>query len=111
MADDASREAALMLATGNQLRAARALLDMDQAALAERAGVDVALIAALEKQGPERLSAGRDLLRAIAAALESAGVELLDHGRPGVRLKSNQTSDPSDRLHAGSNDEWPEADA
>ena len=100
-----------MLTIGNQLRAARALVGMEAAALAERAGVDVSAIDAMEKRGSETFANGPDVVRAVAAALERAGVEFLNHGRPGVRLRAASAAERSDTHHARSNDEWPEADA
>ena len=100
-----------MFTTGNQLRAARALVAMDQAALAERAGVDVAAIGAMEARGAEAVSGERDAFKAVVAALGDAGIEFLNHGRPGVRLRADRAGVSRDPLHARSNDEWPEADA
>jgi predicted transcriptional regulator len=76
-----------MLTTGNQLRAARALVDMDQGTLAERAGVNINTIGAMEKRGAQMLTSGLDKVTAVMKALEDAGVEFLNHGNPGVRLK------------------------
>ena len=76
-----------MLTTGNQLRAARALVDMDQATLAEKAGVNINTIGSMEKRGAALLSSSLEKVRAVMAVLEAAGVEFLNHGQPGVRLK------------------------
>jgi hypothetical protein len=76
-----------MLTTGNQLRAARALVDMDQGSLADRAGVNINTISAMEKRGDEILTSGLDKVRAVMTALEAAGVEFLNHGKPGVQLR------------------------
>ena len=76
-----------MLSTGNQLKAARALADMDQTTLAERASVNVNTIRNMEAKGAVEITSGADILRRVQIALEAAGVEFLDHGRPGVRLK------------------------
>ena len=97
--------------SGNQLRAARALVAMEQAMLAERAGVAIEAIVAMENCGAEAVSGARDAVKAVIAALEAAGIEFLNHGRPGVRLRPPRAGDRADSLHAGSNDEWPEADA
>ncbi|MER8567645.1 hypothetical protein NKH85_16975 [Mesorhizobium sp. M0924] len=75
-----------MLTTGNQLRAARALVDMDQGTLAKRAGVNINTISAMEKKGAGGLTSGLDKVRAVMAVLEEAGVEFLNHGNPGVRM-------------------------
>ncbi|RWL45320.1 MAG: hypothetical protein EOR60_15380 [Mesorhizobium sp.] len=75
-----------MLTTGNQLRAARALVDMDQGTLAKRAGVNINTISAMEKRGAEGLTSGLDKIRAVMQVLEAEGIEFLNHGSPGVRL-------------------------
>lgn len=79
--------------TGPQMRAARALLGIDQKTLAELSGLSVPTIQRMEA------SAGNvrgvvDSLTKVVAALELAGVELIGEGTPstaggrGVRLKS-----------------------
>lgn len=75
-----------MLSTGNQLRAARGLVAMDQVTLAERAKVSANTIRSMEAKGANILTSGHDTVHAVQAALEAAGVEFLNHGRPGVRL-------------------------
>jgi len=75
-----------MLTTGNQLRAARALADMDQGTLAKRAGININTVSAMEKRGAEGLTSGLDKVRAVMTVLEEAGIEFLNHGSPGVRL-------------------------
>ena len=75
-----------MLTTGNQLRAARALVDMDQAALAQKAGVHINTIRQMEKRGAEVLTSGLDTIQAVMQVLEAEGIEFLNHGQPGVRL-------------------------
>lgn len=80
-----------MLSTGNQLRAARGLVAMDQVTLAERAGVSANTIRSMEAKGTSILTSGHDTVRMVQAALEAAGVEFLNHGRPGVRLLAPQT--------------------
>ena len=76
-----------MLTTGNQLRAARALVNMDQGTLADRAGVNINTISAMEKKGAAMLTSGLDKIRAVMTVLEAEGVEFLNHGSPGVRLR------------------------
>ena len=76
-----------MLTTGNQLRAARALVNMDQGTLADRAGVNINTISAMEKKGAAMLTSGLDKIRAVMTVLEDEGVEFLNHGSPGVRLR------------------------
>jgi transcriptional regulator with XRE-family HTH domain len=78
--------------TAAQLRAARALLGMDQRALAEASGLSLPTI--------QRMEASEDVIRGqveslmkLIAALEAAGIELInqgavsDSGGRGVRLK------------------------
>lgn len=77
-----------MLTTGNQLRAARALVNMDQGGLAKAAGVNINTISSMEKKAEATLTSGLDVVRRVQVALEAAGVEFLNHGRPGVRLKN-----------------------
>ena len=79
--------------TAAQLRAARALLGMDQRALAEASGLSLPTI--------QRMEASEDVIRGqveslmkLIAAIEAAGVELINQGAVsagggrGVRLKS-----------------------
>lgn len=79
--------------TSAQMRAARALLGIDQKTLAELSGLSVPTIQRMEA------SAGHvrgvvDSLTRVVGALEAAGVELIGDGAPsstggrGVRLKS-----------------------
>jgi DNA-binding XRE family transcriptional regulator len=76
-----------MLITGNQLKAARALIGMEQGALADAAGVHVNTIRKMEAKATEELTSGAVIVRKVQMALETAGVEFLNHGRPGVRLR------------------------
>ncbi|KAB1072198.1 hypothetical protein F6X51_17415 [Methylobacterium planeticum] len=76
-----------MLTTGNQLKAARALVGMEQSRLAEVAGLNVNTIRNMEAAGLGPI-AGRSVnVQAIQRALEEAGVTFLNGGEPGVRLK------------------------
>lgn len=75
-----------VLTTGYQLKAARALVGMEQADLAERSGVAVTTIRKMEWKGAETLTSGLDTIKRVQEALEAAGVEFLNHGQPGVRL-------------------------
>jgi transcriptional regulator with XRE-family HTH domain len=72
----------------SQCRAARALIDLDQNGLAERASVSRGVIIDFEKG---RRTPGTNNLAAIRAALEAAGIRFIDgnysgSGGPGVRL-------------------------
>lgn len=77
-----------MLRTGNQIKAARALTDLNQAALAERAGVNVNTIRAMEGRGNGVLVSGLDTVTKVQEALEAAGVVFIPEngGGAGVRL-------------------------
>jgi len=77
--------------TGAQIRAARALLGLDQKTLAEMAGVSVPTIQRMEKRGGT-VGGGVETLTRVVEALERAGVELIAEGAEsrgggrGVRL-------------------------
>jgi transcriptional regulator with XRE-family HTH domain len=78
--------------TAAQLRAARALLGMDQRALAEASGLSLPTIQRMEAS--EGVIRGNvESLMKLIAALEAAGIELInegavsDKGGRGVRLK------------------------
>ena len=80
--------------TAAQMRAARALLGLDQRALAHMAGVSLPTIQRMEaSDGTVRGVIGT--LSKVVDALESAGVELIGPGQPsqgqgrGVRLKES----------------------
>src|SRR5471032_2908279 len=81
-----------MLTTGNQLRAARALVDMDQSDLASAAGLSKNSILSMEKRGAQTLTSGLDVVLAVMQVLEASGVEFLNHGQPGVRLRKRATT-------------------
>ena len=83
----------MFLITAAQLRAARALLGLDQRELAERAGLSPPTVQRMESS--EGVIRGNiDSLGKLISALEAAGVELLGDGLPsnglgrGVRLKA-----------------------
>lgn len=78
--------------TGPQMRAARALLSIDQKTLAELAGLSVPTIQRMEAS-TGNVRGVVDSLTKVVAALELAGVELIGEGSVstsggrGVRLK------------------------
>ncbi|WP_306261067.1 helix-turn-helix domain-containing protein [Pararhizobium sp. IMCC21322] len=82
--------------TASQLRAARALLGIDQKTLAAMAGVSLPTIQRMEASDGN-VRGIIDTLTKVAAALDKAGIELIgdyarsDPGGRGVRLK-NPTS-------------------
>lgn len=82
--------------TANQLRAARALLNMDQRQTAELAKLSVPTIQRMEAS--EGVIRGNvDSLMKLVSALENAGIELINPGVPsssggrGVRLSDHVT--------------------
>ena len=82
-----------MAITGNQIRAARALIGMEQVTLAEKAGVSANTIRNMEAVGGNRVKVRTDTLDAVADALRAEGVLFLDDGDvtaggAGVRLKA-----------------------
>lgn len=78
-----------MLRTGNQLKAARALIDMKQGELAKLAGVNINTVVFMERSGSSDITSAVEKVQAVQSALEASGVEFLNHGRPGVRLKAD----------------------
>jgi transcriptional regulator with XRE-family HTH domain len=77
--------------TAEQLRAARAMLRMDQSALAVASGVSVETIKRLEGMEGHLSEVRVATINAISATLESAGIEFIDEngGGAGVRLKKS----------------------
>jgi hypothetical protein len=82
----------MTLVTGNQLRAARALAELDQETLASEAGVNVNTIRNMEARRGELITSGAVTVRNVQTVLEGRGVEFLNHGQPGVRLKISEAS-------------------
>jgi hypothetical protein len=78
--------------TSQQMRAARALLELDQKALAERAGVSLPTIQRMEASGGQVRGIVESLVK-VVSALEKAGIELIGENAPsqgtgrGVRLR------------------------
>ena len=77
--------------TSEQIRAARALLRMEQKELAERSGVSLTSVKRLEAMDGDLTATRVSTVDALQKALEAAGVTFLedgDHreGGPGVRL-------------------------
>ncbi|AZO79645.1 hypothetical protein B5U98_29325 [Bosea sp. Tri-39] len=75
-----------MLTTGNQLKAARVLAEIDQTALATLVGVNVNTIRNMEAAASGPIAGRAATVQAVQRALEAAGVDFLNHGQPGVRL-------------------------
>lgn len=78
--------------TSAQVKAARALIGMDQRTLAEKSGVSLPTIQRMEKLGVGRSSAAN--VAAVEAAFAAAGAEFIaeNGGGPGVRLKGRQNN-------------------
>ena len=79
-----------MSLTGEQIRAGRALARMEQAALADAAGLSIATVKRLESTlGP--ISANTTTETAVRRALSEAGVVCIEDNDfgPGVRLREN----------------------
>ena len=83
--------------TANQLRAARALLSIDQRQMAELAGLSVPTIQRMEASDGV-IRANVNSLMKLVSALESAGIELINPGAAsatggrGVRLREHVTN-------------------
>lgn len=75
-----------MLTTGNQLKAARALADIEQKDLAEKAGLNVNTIRNMESAGSGPIAGRSTNVQNVQRILEDLGIEFLNHGHPGVRL-------------------------
>jgi transcriptional regulator with XRE-family HTH domain len=83
--------------TANQLRAARALLSIDQRQMAELADLSVPTIQRMEASDGV-IRANVDSLMKLVSALDSAGIELINPGAAsatggrGVRLREHLTN-------------------
>jgi len=78
--------------TAGQLRAARALLGIDQKTLADMAGVSLPTIQRMEaSDGTVRGNV--DTLTKVVEALDRTGVELINVGGRGVRLREQSGND------------------
>ncbi len=86
--------------TAAQIRAARALLGMDQRRLAEAARLSLPTIQRMEASGGQVRGNVESLVK-VVEALEKAGVELIADGAAssgggrGVRLKAPAAQDPA----------------
>jgi len=88
--------------TGEQLRAARAMLKMEQAELAQLSGVSLETIKRLERMDGE-LAANSRTLSSIESALQHEGVLLLPEngGLAGVRLRREPPANIRKRKRKG----------
>jgi transcriptional regulator with XRE-family HTH domain len=88
-----------MAISGNQIKAARALVGMEQSELSEKAAISIDTIRNMEAQGLEVVRFSADTLYRVKHALQTAGVSFVaENGEgAGVRLKG-----PSEELmHPG----------
>jgi len=76
--------------SGNQLRAARALLGLDQAEFAKLLDVAINTVRIMERHGAGFVGGLASTRERVREALESVGVELLNDGEPGVRLRKGR---------------------
>lgn len=96
--------------TGAQLRAARALLELSEEAVAERTGLSPAAVAAAEADDPRpNAEADRVTIREVLAAAGAVFLSLGEapDGGAGVRLRRPETEDDGmrpDELNAANDD-------
>jgi transcriptional regulator with XRE-family HTH domain len=76
----------MSLVIGSQLRAARALVGVEQIELATVAGVHPNTVRAMEARGVKEITGSVTALRRVERAMESFGVEFTNGEQPGVRL-------------------------
>jgi transcriptional regulator with XRE-family HTH domain len=74
--------------TAEQLRAARAMLRIDQTALAAAAGVSVETVKRLERMEGRLSDVRVSTIDALQSALEAKGIVFTDGGLPGVAIKA-----------------------
>jgi predicted transcriptional regulator len=73
--------------TSEQIRAARAMLRIQQRELSRKAGVSLETVKRIERT-PGPISAYTTTVESLRYALEEAGIEFIDGDRPGVRMKT-----------------------
>jgi len=84
-----------LMITPDQIRAARALLRLDQAEVARQAHVSLATIRRVERAGDEPHASER-AIASIRRALEAAGAEFIDDGVK--RRRHERTAEEKDAL-------------
>jgi hypothetical protein len=75
------------LITGNQLRAARALVNVDQQYVAGIAGINVNTVRNMEARGFEPITSGAVIVQRVQQSLEILGVDFIGGHEPGVKLQ------------------------
>jgi transcriptional regulator with XRE-family HTH domain len=86
-----------MIFSGNQLRAARALLGLDQEALAEKVGVSDNTIRNMEACGAEPVGGFASTREKVREGLQRLGIEFSNGESPGVQLRKMPPSHVSPR--------------
>lgn len=81
----------MLIMTPAQCRAARALLDLTQSALAEAAGLGLSTVVDFERQ---RRVVSDEALQAICSALEAAGVQFIDENGGGLGVRIRKKAQP-----------------
>lgn len=78
--------------SGNQIKAARALIGMEQSELAERAGVSINTVRNMEAAGIDEVRVRSDTLFRVQEALKAAGVIFVEENGdgPGVRMRKKR---------------------
>jgi transcriptional regulator with XRE-family HTH domain len=82
------------MVTAGQIRAARALLCLDQSDLAQRAGVSLTTVRRVER-GAEKARISTRAVASIQTALEAAGAEFIDNG---VRCQQRRSPEEKERM-------------
>jgi hypothetical protein len=75
-----------MILTGNHLKAARALAELDQERLSELSDVSINTIRNMEACGADAIGGYESTRQKVQSALEALGIEFMNGGQPGVRL-------------------------
>lgn len=80
----------MMKISGNQLRAARSLLGLEQIDLATKAKVGVNTVRRMEASGAEPIGGIEKTKAKVTRALEALGAEFTNGDHPGVRLRRSK---------------------
>ena len=72
--------------TGNHIKAARALLGIDQDRLSELSGLSINTVRNCEASGDQPIAGYASTREKVQKALEALGIEFTNGGAPGVRL-------------------------
>lgn len=79
----------MIIISGNQIRAARALLNWSQRELSKKSRVAFGTIQRMERfDGP--IASRTETLGKVVAVLEKAGIEFLNSESPGVRIRKRK---------------------